>query len=145
MLQFHVDAKRSTTLAYLAEVCAALEDRTGAERLYSLLAPYDGKTITAGVTTVCLGAAARFLGLLATLLENWQAAEDHFEAALELDHRMGLRPWLAHSQHCYAQMLRRRAKPHNRERAERLTQDSLTTAMELNMIALKRQIQGTVH
>jgi hypothetical protein len=140
-----VDAKRSTTLAYLAGVCAALEDRTCAEQLYGLLAPYEGKTITAGVTTVCLGAAGRFLGLLATLLESWQAAEDHFEAALELDKRMGARPWLAHSQHGYAQMLRRRGGRRDQERADRLLEESLETAMCLNMIALKRKMQGTLH
>jgi class 3 adenylate cyclase/tetratricopeptide (TPR) repeat protein len=140
-----VDAKRSTTLAYLAGVCAALEDRKCAEHLYGLLAPYEGKTITAGVTTVCLGAAGRFLGLLATLLESWQAAEDHFEAALELDKRMGARPWLAHSQHSYAQMLRRRGGRRDQERADRLLEESLETAMCLNMIALKRKMQGTVH
>jgi tetratricopeptide (TPR) repeat protein len=144
-LALAVDAKRSATLAYLAEVCTALEDRACAERLYGLLAPYDGKTITAGVTTVCLGAAGRFLGLLATLLESWQAAEDHFEAALELDKRMHARPWLAHSQHGYAQMLRRRGGLGDRGRADRLLEQSLETAMCLNMIALKRKMQGTIH
>ena len=62
------DAKRSTTLAYLAEVCSAIEDRAHAHRLYELLRAYKGRTITAGVSTVCLGAADRFLGLLATVL-----------------------------------------------------------------------------
>lgn len=144
-LAIAVDAKRSATLAYLAEVCTAVEDRTCAERLYDLLAPYEGKTITAGVTTVCLGAAGRFLGLLATLLENWQAAEAHFEAALELDERVRARPWLAHSQHGYAQMLRRRGGNRDRGRADRLLEQSLETAMRLNMIALKRKMQGTIH
>jgi class 3 adenylate cyclase len=139
------DAKRSTTLAYLAEVCATLEDRTGAERLYALLTPYDGKTITAGVTTVCLGAADRYLGLLATLLESWEAAEDHFEAALDLDGRMGARPWLAHNQYAYARMLRQRDGRRDSGRADHLLEDSLATAMRHNMIALKRKIQGTIH
>jgi len=144
-LPIAVDAKRSATLAYLAEVCAALEDRRCAGHLYTLLAPYEGKTITAGVTTVCLGAAGRFLGLLATLTENWRAAEDHFEAALDLDERMGARPWLAHSQHAYAQMLRQRGGPGDRERADGLLEQSLRTAMHLDMVALKRKMQGTIH
>jgi class 3 adenylate cyclase/tetratricopeptide (TPR) repeat protein/ABC-type transport system involved in cytochrome c biogenesis ATPase subunit len=140
-----VDAKRSTTLAYLAEVCSAVEDRTCAERLYSLLGTYGGKTITAGVTTVCLGAAERYLGLLTTVLEQWQTAERHFEAALELDRRMSALPWLAHSQHDYALMLRRRGGHRDGEHADRLLEQSLETAMGLNMIALKHRIQGTVH
>jgi class 3 adenylate cyclase/tetratricopeptide (TPR) repeat protein len=144
-LPIAIDAKRSATLAYLAEVCAALEDRTCAEPLYALLTPYDGKTITAGVTTVCLGAAGRFLGLLATLTENWQAAEYHFEAALELDKRMGARPWLAHSQYDYAQMLRQRGGLRDRERADCLLEQSLETAICLDMVALKRKMQGTIH
>lgn len=144
-LPIAVDAKRSATLAYLAEVCAALEDRTCAKRLYSLLAAYDGKTITAGVTTVCLGAAGRFLGQLAALTEDWQVAEAHFQAAIELDQRMGARPWLAHSQYAYAQMLRRRGRVGDRKQAEALLECSLETAMNLGMVALKRKMQGTVH
>jgi len=142
---FEPDAKRSTTLAYMAEVCTALEDRTRAERIYEVLAPYNEMTITAGVTTVCLGAASRYLGLLATLLESWQAAEDHFEAALELNTRLGARPWLAHSQHDYAIMLRRRGRRKDGERADRLQEMALESALCLDMAALKKKLQGTVH
>jgi tetratricopeptide (TPR) repeat protein len=140
-----VDAKRSTTLAYLAEVCSAIEDRKYAERLYDLLRPYMGKTITAGVSAVCLGAATRYLGLLATLLENWDRAAEHFESALELDTRMNARPWLAHSEHAYALMLRRRGHRRDGERADRLLEQSLEAAMSIGMTALKQKIQGTVH
>src|SRR3546814_3969992 len=64
---FPLDAKHSTTLAYLAEVCVALEDQGRAEQLYQLLTPYRNLTITAGVTTVCYGAAGRYLGALASI------------------------------------------------------------------------------
>jgi hypothetical protein len=142
---FAVDAKRSTTFAYLAEACTALDDQTCAERLYSLLEPYHEKTITAGIATVCLGAADRYLGLLASVVGNWRAAEGHFESAFDLDRRMHARPWLAHDQHAYALMLRRRGGRRDMERADRLFEQSLATAMDLGMVGLKHKIQGTIH
>jgi hypothetical protein len=60
---FPADAKRSTTLAYLAEVCASVRYQAHAERLYELLLPYRDLTITAGIATACYGSAGRHLGL----------------------------------------------------------------------------------
>jgi hypothetical protein len=48
---FPMDAKRSTTLSYLADVCAALEDERCARALYDLLEPYRHMTVTAGIVT----------------------------------------------------------------------------------------------
>jgi hypothetical protein len=50
------------------------------------------------------GSTARYLGQLATLLGKPEAAA-HFEHALAMNKRMNARPWLAHTQHDYAQLL----------------------------------------
>jgi hypothetical protein len=43
--------------------------------------------------------------VLATTLEHWDEAAQHFEEALEMNARMKARPWLAHTQYQYATML----------------------------------------
>ena len=53
-----LDAKRSASLSYVAEVAVLLGDSDAAERLYELMLAYRHMTITAGVVTVCYGARA---------------------------------------------------------------------------------------
>lgn len=142
---FELDAKRSTILAYLAEVCAAVEDQARAETLYDLLRPFRSRTITAGVTTVCYGAADRYLGMLACLLEKWAVAEEHFDTALKINEKMSARPWQAHTQFGWAMMLRRRGKQGDLKRSDQLLKEALDAAMNLDMIALKQKIQGRLH
>jgi hypothetical protein len=132
------------TLAYLAEVCAALADTRHAERLYSLLLPYRQMTVTAGVTTFCYGATGRFLGALAALLEDWPAAEGHFEQALAMNEAMAAPVWLAHTQRAYASMLHCRGRPGDSRRAEKLIQPALETAARLDLVLLKRLLAPLV-
>jgi len=127
-------------VTYLAEVCAFLGDARRAATLYRLLLPYNGYTVVVGATDVCYGAAARYLGLLATTMERWEDAVQHFEDALAMNARMGARPWLAHTQHQYAVMLLARNQPGDRAKAMSLLQEALTTARELEMHALEKQL-----
>jgi tetratricopeptide (TPR) repeat protein len=60
-------------------------------------------------------------------------AERHFEDALAMNASMGGRPWLAHTQHDYAQMLLHRDSPGDRERAQELLDQALATYRELGM------------
>jgi hypothetical protein len=131
-------------LAYLAEVCAALDEHRHAERLYRLLLPYRQMTVTAGVTTLCCGAAGRFLGLLAGVLGEWAAAEEHFEQALALNDDLGAPVWLAHTQHGYAAMLHRRGRTGDLRRAERLIEFALETALRLDMVHLRQSLRSFV-
>jgi class 3 adenylate cyclase/tetratricopeptide (TPR) repeat protein len=140
-----LDAKRSTTLAYLAEVCAILKDERYAEALYELLQPYRDMTITAGVATVCLGATARYLGLLATVLGDWDRAERHFKHALKVNEKMHAQPWLAHSQHDYARMLQQRNSDGDADHAHELIQQSLAVAKKFGMVSLEAKLQGSMH
>ena len=142
---FPLDAKHSTTLAYLAEVCVALEDQARAEQLYQLLTPYRNLTITAGVTTVCYGAARRYLGALASVLGDWDASEEHFEAALATNQAMRAWPWLAHTRYAYAQMLHLRSGAGDELRAHALLDEVLETAVRLNMVALRQKLRGREH
>jgi len=142
---FPMDAKRSTTLCYLADVCAALEDERCARPLYDLLEPYRHMTVTAGIVTVCYGSAGRFLGALADILGDWDRSEEHFEEALRMDRHMHGWPWLAHAQNRYAHMLRRRGRHGDIARADALLSESLATASRLNMTALLTRLRGQLH
>ena len=139
--EFPPDGKRSTTLAYLAEVCVMLADAPRAGALMTALEPYRHMTITTGVVTVCYGAAGRYLGLLAGMLGDWQRAEEYFEAAIEINRRVRARPWLAHAQADLAAMLARRGNPRDGNRIEGLTREAWTTARALDMTGLLRRLK----
>jgi DNA-binding CsgD family transcriptional regulator len=129
-------------LTYLAEVCTFLGDTRRAATLYQHLLPYAGRVIVMGAAVVCYGAASRYLGLLATTLAHWDEAEQHFADALDMNARMGARPWLAHTQHDYATMLLRRSQPGDHKKATALLDVALATARELGMRALEARLTG---
>ena len=133
------DAMWVGSLTYLAEVCAYLGDKARAAQLYQWLLPYDGRTAVAGAATVCTGAVARYLGMLAAVQCDWPAAQGHFEAALTLDEALGAWPWLAHSQVEFAGMLLALGHEGGRTRAAALLTQAETTADRLGMELLLTQ------
>lgn len=143
--KFPFDAKRSTSLAYVAEVCATLDEVNHSSTVYGLLAHYRDMTITTGVTTVCYGSAGRYLGMLTDVLGQWDQAEEHFEQALSMNRDMGAWPWLAHTQRDLAHMLRRRGRTSDFGRADTLLGEAWATADRLGMVALKSKIRAHQH
>jgi tetratricopeptide (TPR) repeat protein len=137
---FPHDSLRVGTLSYLSEVCAFLGEVDQAAALYHLLLPYDGRTVVVGGATACFGAAARFLGMLATTMEDWESAEQHFQAALEQNERIGAWPWLAHTQYEYASMLITRGQAQGREWAKSLLNQSLNSARRMGMLYLAQKV-----
>jgi tetratricopeptide (TPR) repeat protein len=121
-------------MAMMAEVCHALGDMDRARTLYELLLPHSSKNVVSPPLVACYGVVARHLGLLASTLERWSDAERHFEAALELNSRQGGRPWVARTQHAYAEMLA--ARGNGSEHAAKLDREALATARELGMQGL---------
>jgi len=127
-----------TSMAFLAEVCAYLKDAGRAAILYRLLSPYAGRNIATGNNAPCFGAADRLLGLLADTQGKADRAGDHFEAALAMNQLTGGRPWLAHAQYGYADLLLR-GRTGGTERAAGLLDSALATARELGMAALEQR------
>jgi predicted ATPase/DNA-binding SARP family transcriptional activator len=130
------DALWLTCIIYLSEVCAFLGDADRAAVLYRHLLPYAGHNVVVGFAADCYGAVSRYLGLLATTMSRWEAAEQHFEAALEMNARMGAKPWLAHTQYQYAAMLLTRDWAGDSDQAMSLLHEALATAHELGMKSL---------
>jgi DNA-binding CsgD family transcriptional regulator len=129
-----------SSIAFLSEVAARAGAREAAETLYRLLLPRAGGTVTYGGTFGCLGSARHFLGQLAASLERRDEAEQHYEAALKANTRLGARPWVALSQERLARLLLERGTPTDLARAEALLEQALDTARELGMHGLVRRL-----
>ena len=76
---------------------------------------------------------------LAATTERWDDAERHFEQALEFDERIGARPWLARTQHDYAQMLLARDASGDTRQAELLFTQASAAYQELGMAPAGRR------
>jgi len=129
-------------LANLAPVAAFLDDRAHAANLYDLLLPYANRCAVGGPATVCEGAVARYLGLLATTMERFAEAEAHFAAALEMNTRLGALPSVAYTRHDFARMLLSRGAAGDPATALDLVNDALVTAQELGMEGLVERALG---
>jgi hypothetical protein len=81
------------------------------------LEPYAGTILVVGYGVACYGAADRYLGMLATTLGDWEVAEARFDAAMDLNRRMGAPTWLAHTAYEYGRMLHTRGREEDAGRA----------------------------
>jgi hypothetical protein len=123
------------TVALLAEIAAAVEDRRAARLLYDALLPYADRAVVVGMSAGCLGSARRPLALLAALLGRDGEAQEHFEAALEENARLRALPFLARVQDEYAAYLRRRGGEGDLARAEKLEDEATALRAELSLDA----------
>lgn len=128
------------TLTYLADACCALGDGETAAAVYPGLAPYAGTNVQIGHLVACLGSADRHLGMLATTLGEWTRAEEHFEAALALNERIGARTWVAHTLVEHARMLLARRAGDDRERAAALLGRAAQLGREHGLAAVVAKI-----
>ncbi len=125
------------SLTYLADAASAVGDRGAAELLYPELEPLTGMNVMIGHGVACYGAGDRYLGMLAATLGDSAGAERHFEAALDLNRRMGAQTWLAHTAYEYGRALLRDGEP---ERAAPLLADAGALADRLGLTALQARI-----
>ena len=103
------------SLTYLADAASAVGDQDTAGLLYPELEPLTGQNVMIGHGVASYGSGDRYLGMLAATLGDSARAERHFEAALELNRRMGAMTWLAHT----ALRVRAHAAPRRRAGAGR--------------------------
>jgi tetratricopeptide (TPR) repeat protein len=100
--------------------------------LHRFLVPFAHQNAVAA-GEICMGSVAHHAGRLATQLDLHDEAHAHFQAALEMNSRMGAHPWLAHTQTDYATMLLRRAARGDKRRALELLGEAVRTYEELGM------------
>jgi DNA-binding SARP family transcriptional activator/tetratricopeptide (TPR) repeat protein len=133
-------------LSLLSEICAYLEDAPRAQALHAQLSPFSELNAIA-TGEISAGSVAQHVGRLAAQLELHDEAAERFETALEMNSRMGARPWLAHTQTDYAEMLLNRAARCDRDHAHTLLDEAGRTYEELSMprgIARARALAGKV-
>jgi class 3 adenylate cyclase len=111
--------------------------------LYELLTPYQTR-VGVSPPDVCVGAISLFLGKLATLLERLEEAERYLKHAIELNLRMGGKPWAARAEYAYARLLVIRGHREDRERARELLTGALERGAEIRMEGLEREMADLV-
>lgn len=91
-------------MSLLAEASARVGDNDAAAVLYPSLLPW-AHLIVADYPEAIRGSVSRYVALLAAQLGLTDDADAHFRHALDINERIGLRPWLAFTQADYAHML----------------------------------------
>ena len=122
----------TTCMAFLGLTCAALHDAHRAAKLYEMLLPYaryNNRMTRIGIGS--LGPIAHYLGLLAATMARWDAAADHFHAAMQMSTRMAAPVFLANSRYHYAQTLL--ATPGREQEARQLIDQALASARGLGI------------
>ncbi|MGI5290258.1 ATP-binding protein [Nonomuraea polychroma] len=93
-----------------AQLSVRFQDHAVAAAVYADLLPYADRQVTGGAHTPCEGPVALYLGMLATLLEDWEAAEAHLRTALAASTAMGSAPYEAMT-HLHTARLRLARRP----------------------------------
>ncbi len=116
-------------LPNLAAVAAGFwEQGVGGEParlLRDTLAPWADLFFVDGIGAAWLGSVETALGELATLVEEYDAAADHFERALTANTRAGAALQVANTQHTWATMLERRGNAGDEDLRRRLLGEAL--------------------
>ncbi|HEV7807148.1 MAG TPA: AAA family ATPase [Solirubrobacteraceae bacterium] len=120
--------------------CVQLGDRERAPRLHALIEPYADRFVDNGPAWA--GAAAHYLGRLARLLEDYDEADERFDAAARSYERIGAPAWLVHARIDWAEMLRTRRRAGDLERAATLLSHAAGAARELGLDRIERRIAG---
>ena len=119
-------------------------DAQSAQSLYADGEAFADLYIVVGPMTACLGSARYGLALAATLLERWDEAEEQFVEARRRNDALGSPQWVAYVEQDHADMLIRRGRQTDRERAVDLATHALATAEELGMARLASDAQATL-
>jgi class 3 adenylate cyclase/tetratricopeptide (TPR) repeat protein len=128
----------STAMILWAMVCSrlAIVDRAG--ELYELLAPYSDQL--AATPPSVYGSIAWALGTLASTLERYEQAEEHFAAAAEIEQRLRAPLFLARTHASWAGALIARGRPEDRDRAQKMLGQAQEVAERLGAGGITREV-----
>jgi DNA-binding CsgD family transcriptional regulator len=121
------------SMGWLAEAAMLLRDQKRAEQIYVLLLPEAARNLFVRNSDHTGGSVAYYLGLLAMTMERWQDAERHFQDALAMNEQAENWFYAAYTRHGWADMLVRRGREADRQRALELNRCVLQSAEEMEM------------
>jgi tetratricopeptide (TPR) repeat protein len=127
-------------LGSLIETCALLDERRWAADMYEALLPYSSQCIILAEGGAWRGAVTHFLGVLSTMMGEWDDAERHFAHAIAVHERAEAPPFIARTQYEWAKMLVARNDGRGRARALKLLSCAGETARDLGMQPLARRV-----
>ena len=113
------DEMRLGAMTLLGWAAAELGAEDAAAAIYDELLPHAG-LVAVAPPELCPDAVGRSLGRLAARLGRWDDAERHYSDALELNVRIGARPWVALTALEHAEMLVARGRAPDRARVVQL-------------------------
>jgi class 3 adenylate cyclase/tetratricopeptide (TPR) repeat protein len=117
----------------LAQVCYDLGNQDLAALYYGQLRSVSGQVAVSSMGLICYGSLALPCGQLAACLKRWGEAEQYFDRAVEMNVRIGARPYLVRTRRAYASMLLDRGAPDDRARAANLIDEGRAEAERLGM------------
>ena len=97
-----------------------------------------------GRAASCNGCASRQLGMLATVLGEWDEAELRFFEAREMHSRMGAKPFLARTELAWGEMLLARGEPGDDAAARERLAEAVVIADALGMVAVAARARALV-
>jgi ATP/maltotriose-dependent transcriptional regulator MalT len=100
--------------------------------------------VIVGRAASCNGCASRLLGMLASVLGEWDEAERRFFEAREMHVRMGARPFLARTELAWAEMLLARGERGDDAAARERLAEAIVIADALGMVVLAERARALV-
>jgi len=129
-----------TCLVYMIEACVELNDTVRAHALYQRLVPYSGQMVP-HATAVSHGPADLYLGMMASMMNNLEEAQQLFARAVALCDRSAPNMWQAHIKFRQAQVLKRHNFSGGRSTFDELIGQARVTAEAMGMINLLAKIE----
>ena len=129
-----------TCLVYMIEACVELNDTDRAGALYQRLVPYSGQMLP-HATAVSHGPADLYLGMMSSLINNLDEAQQLFGKATALCEKSAPNMWQAHIKYRHAQVLKRHNFSGGKSSFEELVNDARSCAQNMGMVNLLAKIE----
>jgi predicted ATPase/DNA-binding NarL/FixJ family response regulator len=129
-----------TCLVYMIEACVELNDIDRAAALYQRLVPYSGQMLP-HATAINHGPADMYLGMMSSMMNNLDEAQQLFTKATELCEKSAPNMWQAHIMFRHAQVLKRHNFSGGRARFDELVDQAQTTAKSMGMVNLLTKLE----
>jgi hypothetical protein len=125
---------------FLSLTCRPLDNTRAAKALYTMLAPFDDQIIVTLGSTFITGACATALGALATTIGEWDAAAQHFDAALRAGAEA--KPFGVLTRREYAHMMLARGRAKDRKRAAETIGEGIEMGREMGLARLVTDLRS---